>query len=98
MKTSFGEMEILLKKDHKPRIETLKFESAGRPHKHLEWEYFYVTSGEGFVYVGEQKIAVTPGSLVKIPPKTSHWMEPSAAVNPLEGLLWYDENELSLLS
>lgn len=93
MKTSFGEMEILLKDGPKPRVEYLRFEATGRPHKHPEYEYFFVTQGSGKVYLGENFVAVKPGHLVPIPPNTSHWMEPDAGVI-LEGLLWYHEQNL----
>jgi mannose-6-phosphate isomerase-like protein (cupin superfamily) len=95
MKTSFGDMEILLKEGPKPRIEFLRFEKAGRPHRHNEYEYFFTTKGSGFVYVDEKPIAVTPGDLVKISPLSSHWMEPTTGT-VLEGLLWYHETDLRI--
>ncbi len=96
MKTSFGEMEILLKDAGKLKVEHLKFDSEGRPHKHQEFESFFVLKGSGKVYVGENIHLVKAGSLVVIPPSTSHWMKPDENV-VMEGLLWYHNEALSLI-
>lgn len=96
-RTSFGEMEIILKQDGKPQVEYLKFHSEGRTHKHLEFESFFVLKGKGQVFVGEKVIDVQEGSLIVIPPQTSHWMKPSSG-NILEGLLWYHQTPISFHS
>ena len=90
--TSFGFMDIILKRDKKISAEYLIFEKEGRSHKHPYYESFFVFEGNGFVIVGEDKIAVSPGSLVTIPPKTNHWMEPKDG--PMKGLLWYHNEAL----
>lgn len=95
--TSFGEKSVIVERDEKPLVEHLKFKREGRSHKHLEFESFFVLSGKGTVYVGEKEIFVEEGSLVVIPPKTSHWMKPNSD-SVLEGLLWYHEAPLSLVS
>ncbi|MBP7845184.1 MAG: cupin domain-containing protein [Proteobacteria bacterium] len=95
VKTSFGEMDILLRNAHGPRVELLKFKSEGRAHSHKDYESFFVMSGKGQVYVGDNIIKVEPGSLVVIPPDTKHWMKPEAN-SLLEGLLWYHSEKLEI--
>lgn len=92
-KTSFGEMDHLLKLNGKIAIEYLKFESGGRAHKHNEYESFYVLSGRGQVISGDQTYQVKKGDLVTIPPQTPHWMTPDGPT-PLEGFIWYHEEPL----
>lgn len=96
MKTSFGELEILLKAGSAPMVEYLKFSKNGRPHQHEEFESFFTTKGSGVVVVGETRHAVKPGSLVVIAPNEPHWMEPSPN-ETLEGLLWYHKEKLNLV-
>ena len=107
-KTSFGEVEIILKQAGKPQAEFLRFTSEGRSHKHEEYESFFVLAGEGKVYSGGDVFEVSPGDLVTIPPGAAHWMAPkvdtTASDNsqtpeqPLEGLLWYHTESLKLRS
>lgn len=97
MKTSFGDMEILLREGPKPRIEYLRFEQFGRPHKHAEFEYFFVTKGLGRIYVDDNVHDVKAGDLVKIPLQSSHWMEPTNNT-VLEGILWYHEQPLNVMN
>jgi quercetin dioxygenase-like cupin family protein len=94
LKTSFGEMEILLKQQNKPQVEYLKFISNGRSHRHAEFESFFTLAGSGRVIAGDQTHFVKAGDLVTIPPQTPHWMEPDEGVT-LEGLLWYHEAPLN---
>ena len=94
MKTSFGEMDIILKADGKPQVEHLIFEREGRPHRHASFESFFVLKGTGKVYIDEEVFNVKPGSQVVIPPNSVHWMAPSENTF-LEGLLWYHTCESS---
>lgn len=94
LKTSFGEMEILVKDQNKPQVEYLRFVSRGRPHKHKQFEFFVTMKGTGKVFVGEQIFAVKPGDLVTILPDQAHWMEPDQN-SVLEGLLWYHEEPVN---
>ena len=87
-------MDILLKDNGKPLVEHLKFTNEGRPHKHAEFESFFVLKGSGQVYVGEKVFEVVPGSQVLIPPGSNHWMKPNEGVL-LEGLLWYHSDPLT---
>lgn len=95
-KTSFGEMEILLRQGTKPQVEYLKFTTKGRPHRHAEFESFFTVNGSGRVIMGEESVAVQPGDLITIPPDVSHWMDPDEGA-VLEGLLWYHEVPLTQL-
>jgi len=45
---------------------------AIRLHAHTEHEFYFVFSGTGSMVVGEAEYAVTPGSLVYIPPQSEH--------------------------
>lgn len=87
-------MDILFKTGTKPTIEYLVFEKEGRPHQHPDYESFFVFSGHGQVISGEQTFQVAPGSLVTIPPKTSHWMIPNEGES-LVGFLWYHQHQLN---
>ena len=93
IQTSFGELKILYKENKKPLIEHLVFNKSGRAHQHPEYESFFVISGKGKIYSGENIYDVEPGDLVSIPPKTKHWMEPEGE-EPLIGLLWYHQTKL----
>lgn len=90
--TSFGQLEVLLEENNKPSIEYLIFEKAGRNHKHRDYETFVVLEGKGKVYSGDLIFDVTPGSMVTIPPKTLHWMEPEPD-SILKGFLWYHSDD-----
>jgi quercetin dioxygenase-like cupin family protein len=94
VKTSFGEMEILFRRENKPRIEYLKFASKGRPHRHPEFESFVTLNGTGKVFVGDEAFSVQPGDLVTISPNLPHWMEPDPGTE-LEGFLWYHNEPLN---
>ena len=96
-KTSFGEMDHILKLDDKVIAEYLVFEKDGRKHQHPEYESFVVLSGEGQVFSGEQTFNVKPGDIVTIPPKTFHWMKPKAD-QLLTGMLWYHTEPTNLKS
>ena len=76
-------------------FQYLIFEKEGRPHKHKEYESFFVMSGSGEVISGDKKFQVKEGRLVTIPPNTSHWMVPATDQN-LEGFLWYHNVALKL--
>jgi mannose-6-phosphate isomerase-like protein (cupin superfamily) len=91
-KTSFGTIDILLRNGKMPVIEHLVFESEGRSHIHPFYETFVVLKGEGFVYRDDEKIAVSPNSMVTIGPKQKHWMEPTSET--LEGFIWYHDDKL----
>jgi mannose-6-phosphate isomerase-like protein (cupin superfamily) len=91
-KTSFGFMDIILKRDNKIAAEYLIFEKEGRSHKHPRFESFFVLKGSGQVISGEKVHQVSPGSLVTIPPHTQHSMIPEQG--NLEGLLWYHEQPI----
>lgn len=90
--TSFGFMDIILKRDKKISAEYLVFEKEGRSHKHPYFESFFVFEGFGQVVVGEESFNVEPGSLVTIPPNTQHWMIPKNG--KMTGLLWYHDQEI----
>lgn len=92
-KTSFGEMEIILKQNGKISAEFLTFTNPGRPHKHPQYESFFVFSGEGKIHSGEEIYQVSEGSLVTINPNTSHYMIPEGGV--MTGLLWYHDSPLN---
>ncbi len=92
--TSFGKMKVILEDNGNPKIEHLVFEKEGRPHRHTEYESFFVISGEGVVVNGKNKISVKPGDLTTIPPKTNHWMIPGGS-EPLVGFIWYHEAEIN---
>lgn len=52
-------------------------------HRHLTSEELYhVTSGEGLLTLGEEKIKVSPGDTALIPPGTPHCIE-ATGVGPL---------------
>lgn len=91
--TSFGHMDIILRRDKKISAEYLIFEKEGRSHKHPYFESFFVFEGCGQVVVGEKHIDVKPGSLVTIPPNTHHWMIPEN--DKMTGLLWYHDQEIT---
>ena len=91
-KTSFGYMDIILKRDNKITAEYLIFEKEGRAHKHSAFESFFVLKGSGQVISGEKIHQVSPGSLITIPPNTKHWMIPEQ--ENLEGLLWYHDQPI----
>ena len=93
-KTSFGQLKVLLEDQTHPVIEHLIFEQAGRPHLHDSYETFFVMKGRGIVHRGESRIEVSPNSLVTIPPKTFHYMEPAEG-EILEGFIWYHSQALS---
>jgi mannose-6-phosphate isomerase-like protein (cupin superfamily) len=93
--TSFGQLDILLRDGDEPLIEHLRFESKGRGHSHERYESFFVISGRGRVVSGESIYDVDEGSLVTIPPRTDHWMEPAENV-VLEGFLWYHDKPLDI--
>lgn len=97
-KTSFGTLEILKKQNNHILCEYLVFEKEGRGHKHKNHESFLVTKGEGEIFVEETSFKVSPGSLVTIPPNSSHWMKPTSPGSPLEGLLFYHDNPLKKLN
>lgn len=94
MKTSFGFKEVLHSEGEVPRVELLHFVTPGRSHRHGAYESFYVLSGKGRVYIGEEILNVVKGDLVTIPPHTPHWMEPGAG-EVLVGLLWYHDIALN---
>ena len=49
-------------------------------HRHRESEELYhVTSGEGLLTLGDEKLKVSPGDTALIPPGTPHCIEASAA-------------------
>lgn len=49
-------------------------------HRHLTSEEIYhVTSGEGLLTLGEERMEVAPGDTVLIPPGTPHCVEASGA-------------------
>ncbi len=93
--TSFGQLDILLRNGGEPSIEFLRFESKGRGHSHERYETFFVISGRGRVISGDNTFVVDEGSLVTIPPRTDHWMEPAENV-VLEGFLWYHDKPLDI--
>lgn len=37
-------------------------------------EYFYFISGSGKYYIGEEVLALKPGTFIKIPAQTLHWL------------------------
>lgn len=86
--TSFGQLDILLKDEDKPKVEHLTFSRSGRFHQHDYFESFTVLSGEGVVEYGEKSVTVKSGDTVTIPPKVPHRMIPNEG-KYLEGLLWY---------
>ena len=93
-KTSFGFMDIILKRNKKISSEYLIFNQEGRPHKHPYFESFFVFDGIGQIVVGEKTIDVKAGSLVTIPPNTTHWMIPKDG--EMTGLLWYHDQEVQI--
>ena len=58
LSTSFGTLEILLKRNGEVVTELLYFEREGRGHTHDSWENCYILSGSGWIMVGETKVAV----------------------------------------
>jgi mannose-6-phosphate isomerase-like protein (cupin superfamily) len=47
-----------------------------RLHRHIETEELYhITSGEGLLTLGEEKVKVSPGDTALIPPGTPHCIE-----------------------
>lgn len=94
-KTSFGDLEVLLKDANKPQVEYLRFVSSGRSHRHGEFESFFTLKGTGKVNVGDKVYDVKEGDLVTIPPDSPHWMVPDPG-SVLEGLLWYHTQPLNL--
>lgn len=95
IKTSFGEMQVLLKMNNAPKVEYLKFLSKGRPHIHECWEYFFIITGFGSVVVGDRIVEVQSGDLITIPSGVLHWMEPKSGLI-LEGLLWYHDRSINI--
>ena len=47
--TSFGTIEILLKRNGEVVTELLYFEREGRGHAHDSWENCYILSGSGWI-------------------------------------------------
>lgn len=94
--TPFGTMNILLKDGKRSKVEYLVFTSSGRSHKHPNYESFFVTKGTRKIINGEKVIDVKLGDLVVITPMTSHWMETDSKEIPLEGVLWFHQEELTL--
>lgn len=73
--TSFGWLEVLEEIDSVPAVERLHFDRNGRGHQHDRWEYVRITGGSGVIVSGGNRIDVTVGDAVDIPPHTEHWME-----------------------
>ena len=64
-------------------------QSRASSHFHTYEETICILSGEGFMWAGEQKTAVRPGSLVYLPRKQSHCLEcTSPAGMTLAGLFY----------
>lgn len=50
--------------------------SQSNPHSHEKTEeVFYVVSGEGFIVVGDERLAVSAGSVVVAPPGDTHQLQ-----------------------
>jgi quercetin dioxygenase-like cupin family protein len=46
------------------------------PHFHNNWEWFYVTRGEGTMIIADEEARVSPGSLITIGPNAVHSLVP----------------------
>ncbi len=100
-KTSFGSLQPLLVKNEEVISELATFVSNGKEHVHDKYEICYVLSGQGKIIqicYGENILNnpithnVGAGSIVTIPPNTSHWMEVEPNMPPMEIVIIYSEH------
>jgi quercetin dioxygenase-like cupin family protein len=52
----------------------LKAGSKVNPHSHPLYEFYYVTSGRGYMQIDDEVVLVSQGDLIKIPPDAVHSM------------------------
>lgn len=54
---------------------TLPPQAASRPHRLMTSEVYYLLSGEGVMYIGEENEPVRGGDVVYIPPGATQWIK-----------------------
>ena len=64
---------------------TIKTFAFSHQHRKME-EVYYILSGNGLLYIGEEKFKVLPGDTITIPKNTYHHLE-NVAFRPLELLV-----------
>lgn len=67
---------LLTGEDKVPASVSLVAISDAEPHYHTKTtEYYYVLEGRGELHLGEEIVALAPGTLVLIPPGLPHWAQ-----------------------
>ena len=57
------------------QIATLRRDMTLNPHQHPYEQIALILSGEGFAYLGDQRFAIGPRSLITIPSNVRHYIE-----------------------
>lgn len=93
MKTSFGNLKLLLKHNKGIVAELAVFQKEGRSHNHKKREICYVLEGKGIIMEDKKKHILKEGDIISIPPNTGHWMIPNGKPD-LKTLIVYSKNKM----
>ena len=88
-KTSFGTITKVNIPIH-GQCDFLTFFEKGREHHHNSKESFFVTNGEGLVFIDGNEFVIKKGDSMTISENSKHFMKPNDG-EILELILWYHD-------
>ena len=65
-------------------------------HAHPTDEVYFVFGGSGYVHIGGERLPVSPGDVVEIPPDVTHTMECGEGDTLLWAALWWKTKKLTV--
>jgi len=67
----------------------LEGQSAMEPHSHPTEEIYTVFKGKGYCHIGEERIPIVPGDILRVPPDVKHTMECCEGDELLWAAFWW---------
>jgi len=75
---------------HLELVSEFELKGGGKvnPHSHPLYEFYYVTSGKGYMQIDDEIELVSQGDLIKIPPDAVHSMWTFSETAPVRGFIF----------